>query len=70
MNLKRSASPNDQFDIGDIDLGILNHEQQFSVAIVRHKIKRNEMLLMPITGGQGTGKSTAVKVVTKVVNQE
>ena len=41
MNQKRSASPNAQCDIGDIDLGILNHEQQFDVAVVRHKIRSN-----------------------------
>ena len=50
-------------------MGILNHEQQFDVAVVRHKIRSNERLLMTITGGTGTGKSTVVKVVTKVVNK-
>ena len=33
LNVKQSAIPNSQREIGDIDLGILNHEQQFAVAI-------------------------------------
>ena len=69
MNVKQSAGPNAQRKIGDIDLGILNHEQQFDVAIVRHKIRSNERLLMTITDVPGTGKITVVKGVTKVVNQ-
>ena len=61
LNVKRSAIPNSQRKIGDIYLGILNHEQQFSVAIVRHRIRRDERLLMKITGVQGTGKTTLYK---------
>ena len=64
LNVKRSASPNSQREIGDIDLVILNHEQQFSVVIVRHKIRRNKMLLMTINGVPGTGEITALKGVT------
>ena len=41
LNVKRSAIPNYQRESGDIDLGILNHEQQFSVSIVRHEIRGN-----------------------------
>ena len=55
MNVKRSASPNAQREIGDIDLGVLNHEHQFDVAIVGHKIRSNKSLLMTITGVIGTG---------------
>ena len=68
LKVKRSASSNAQREIVDIDLGILNHEQQFYVAIVRHKIISNERLLMTITGVPETGKITVLKGVTKVVN--
>ena len=69
MNVKQGASPNAQREIGDIDLGILSHEHQFSGAILRHKTISNERLLMTITGVLGTGESTVVKRLTKVVNQ-
>ena len=67
--MKHSASPNDQREIGDIYLRILNHDQQFYVAILWHKIRINERFLMKITGGPGTGKRNVVKGVTKVVNK-
>ena len=41
LNVKRSAIPNSQRESGDIDLGILNHDQQFSVSIIRHEIRGN-----------------------------
>ena len=68
LNMKRSACPNAQREIGDIDMEILNDEQSFAVAIVSHKIRCNERLLMTITGGPGTGKSTVIKGITKAVN--
>ena len=55
--MKRSTSPNAQRDIGEIYLGILNHKQQFSIAVIRHKTRRKERLLMAITGSLGTGKA-------------
>ena len=55
LNVKLSSSPNAQREIGDIDLGVLNHEHQFDVAIVGHKIRSNKSLLMTITGVIGTG---------------
>ena len=69
LNVKLSSSPNAQREIGDIDLVLLNHEQQFAAEIVRQKVRRNERLLMTITGVPGTGKSTVVKLLTKVLNQ-
>ncbi len=70
LNNQRANHENAQRSMDDIDLSILNQEQNFAVNIVKHFVTREESFRLMIVGGPGTGKSTVIKAITKVVMEQ
>ena len=64
---KQGSNFDAQHKIKDVDLLNLNREQLFAANIMEQNM--DSQILMIIMGGPGTGKSTAVKSVTKIVNE-